>query len=146
MSIVLLIHTADPNVKMLAMVESFVEEMQNVWHVIIMLCVHVNLVLLMMDKADVEKSNVKMTKTVPRTASVKRIYVNRCVNLENLVVKKLFVRPKVIKQFVIVNPATVEIHMNIAMQSTIVVMHHVVQELCVRIVKVHSIVPVEMAM
>lgn len=146
MSTVLLIHMADPNVKMLAMVEFFVEEMQNVWHVIIMLYVHVSLVLLMMDKPDVEKSNVKMTRTVLRIASAKRIFVNRCVDLENLAVKKLFVRPKCTEQFVIVNPATVEIHMNVAMQSTIVVMYRVAQELCVQIVKEHSIVLVEMDM
>lgn len=147
MSIVLLIRMADPNVKMLAMVEFFVEEMQNVWHVIIMLCVHVSLALLMMDKVVAKKSNVKRTKAALRIVSVKRTFVNWSVKLEeNRAVKRPFVRPKTIVQFAIVNRATVEIHMNIAMQLTIAVMHLVAPELCVQIVKERSIVLAEMAM
>lgn len=139
MNIVLLIRMADQNVKMLVKDVVCAAEMLNVQLEIMMHCVHVKMVSLMMAKVDVDELNAKRTTNVHQTNSVRRIFVNWLVKVDDHAVKKQFAQWKIIDQFAIVNQVTVEIHTNNVMQSIIVVMHRADQELHAQITKEHSI-------
>lgn len=145
-NVVLSIRTVVRNVRMPVKGEFFVVEMRNVCHVITMHCVHVNKDSLMMDKVVAEESNVLVMLNVVQIISVKRIFVNWPAKRENHAVKKPFAQQKIIDQFVTVNQDIAGIRINIVMQLIIAETHLVAQEHFVRIIKEHSIVPVEMVM
>lgn len=86
------IRMADLNVKMLARDDSCVDVMLNVRLEIMMVSVHVNKVLLMMDKVDVVELNANVTVNAVQRNTVKRISVNWSVKVVDPAVKKLYVR------------------------------------------------------
>jgi len=119
--------------------------MLNVQHEIMMLCVHVNKVLLMMAKADAEESNVKRIMIVVQKNSVIKTFVNWRAKVEKHAAKKRFAQLKIIKPFATANQDTVATHTNNVMPSIIVETNHADQELCVQTTKEHSIVLVATA-
>lgn len=136
--IVYRIHTVVPSVRIHAMDEHFVAEMLSVMHETIMRIVAAKLALLAMRKLAAGKSNVRAIRTVRMINCASRICVKLHVSWDDRAVKMLCVQLKITSKFVIVNRATVAIHVFAAMLSIIAVMHLVALELNVEIARVHS--------
>ncbi len=103
------IHTVVPSVKIHVMDEHYAVEMLNVTPGIIMQIVAVNLVLLVMQRLAVERSNVKVIRNVPMINCASRICAKLPVWWDDRVVKMHCVRLKITNKSVTVNRATLVI-------------------------------------